>query len=339
MGEDPENFDPSKPLGTHSEAASLPRVFCCSSRAYGKLEGKFRKEGRSGAWFNDLGDTGIPQLQDHARDLTVRGRERVCVDFLDGLTHLLKSMANWTQNGSLRNHNGKADDLNDKLKSMEMVGTVSPPLPDQELTRTSPQRFQMALDGSIDAIWNSCNDHIFAALRGAIRDAVEEAPGIVKGWTAPPAALRHSTYKAVCRRGGSFAARSGYLDFNADLVDVLKASLKESWPRVFFRQVPKALERSQTEHSRALEVFHSAALTAGRALGVDQRGLDALIQQIPAHAQSLRAAVEKGREEIKLLQREANRQFTVCIADMMAAVYKDCAQQTGRCPPSPNALP
>ena len=70
-------------------------VFCCSSCAFSKTKGNFRKEGRSSAAFKDLNATEVPQLQDHTRELTVQSRNGACASFLSGSLQLLKALTIW----------------------------------------------------------------------------------------------------------------------------------------------------------------------------------------------------------------------------------------------------
>lgn len=76
-------------------ARSLP-VFCVSAIAYQILKGRCRNDGvKSG--FRDVGQTEIPQLQQHAIRMTVPARADAAKKFLNCLLEKLNSLSMWTQ--------------------------------------------------------------------------------------------------------------------------------------------------------------------------------------------------------------------------------------------------
>ena len=128
MGEDPDNFDPNEELADYDEVARSLPVFCCSSRAYGKLRGQFRKEKRL-IDFETREATEVPQLQDHTIVLTVQTRLDTCVGFLSSFDQLLMSMDIWVENGSFQHHHDAAEkaqreaEVKSMLHSLDMVST------------------------------------------------------------------------------------------------------------------------------------------------------------------------------------------------------------------------
>lgn len=95
--EDAENFNPEEEKRDYDEVGRNLPVFCVSSRAYHKLQGRFRQEANVPG-FEGLEETGIPQLQQHCKVLTVKGRNNACQHFLSMLSQLLNSLSLWFAN-------------------------------------------------------------------------------------------------------------------------------------------------------------------------------------------------------------------------------------------------
>lgn len=94
-------FDPEKEIRNYDEIARNLPVFCVSARAYQKLAGRFKQDAVQVGGFTSLDDTEIPQLQEHAKELTESGRITTARLFLNELNQLLNSMRFWTA-GSTR---------------------------------------------------------------------------------------------------------------------------------------------------------------------------------------------------------------------------------------------
>ena len=139
MCEDPDSFDPNGVKADYDKEASLLPVFCCSSRAYGKLQGNFRKEDQSVAYFEDIYATELPQLQDHAMELTVHARKEVCLNFLSNLIQFLNSIEFWVKTGSCPQYRGEEEKakreeaLKRELEKLEEVRMIFHPSQDHLL--------------------------------------------------------------------------------------------------------------------------------------------------------------------------------------------------------------
>lgn len=92
---DEANFDPEKEIRNYDELARNLPIFCVSAHAYQKLAGRLEEDAVQVAGFATLGDTEIPQLQEHARKSTEGGRISTCLLFLTELNQLLNSMRLW----------------------------------------------------------------------------------------------------------------------------------------------------------------------------------------------------------------------------------------------------
>lgn len=95
--EDEENFDPEFDLRNYDEVARGLPVFCVSSRAYQKLQGRLRQD-PTVPGFETIEETEIPQLQAHCKQLTGKGRVANCQRFINNLSQLLNSLAMWASN-------------------------------------------------------------------------------------------------------------------------------------------------------------------------------------------------------------------------------------------------
>lgn len=81
------------PAYYHALEADLP-VFCVSTRAYQKLQGRLRREAPV-AGFRPLEETEIPQLQAHCIAVTEQAREASALRFLFHLRRVLGSIGLW----------------------------------------------------------------------------------------------------------------------------------------------------------------------------------------------------------------------------------------------------
>jgi hypothetical protein len=124
--EDAANFNPEVDARDYDEVAKSLPVFCVSSRAYQKLQGRFKKDPNVPG-FKTIEETEIPQLQAHCKKLTESGRENDCRRFLNNLSQLLNSLRLWSSSdGTVANLTEgqkarEAQILADKLKKLDTV--------------------------------------------------------------------------------------------------------------------------------------------------------------------------------------------------------------------------
>ena len=90
----PENFNPDIEIRDYDKLARSLPVFCVSSRAYQKLQGRLKKE-PSVLGFHSIQETEIPPLQTHCIKLTEAAREGHSWRFLSSLDQLLNSLRLW----------------------------------------------------------------------------------------------------------------------------------------------------------------------------------------------------------------------------------------------------
>jgi len=98
--EDEENFNPEEDMRDYDLVARSLPVFCCSSKAYQKLSGRFVRE-NAVPGFRSKDETEIPQLQSHCKKLTEGVRASNCRRFLTHLSQLLNSLSLWASNDGI----------------------------------------------------------------------------------------------------------------------------------------------------------------------------------------------------------------------------------------------
>ncbi|KAF6818243.1 hypothetical protein CMUS01_11952 [Colletotrichum musicola] len=75
-------------------------IFCTSSHVFQGLKGLFEADSASLSGFNTVQDTEIPQLREHAQELTEVLRVAKHKEVLRGICRLLNSLSIWTENES-----------------------------------------------------------------------------------------------------------------------------------------------------------------------------------------------------------------------------------------------
>ncbi|KAK5710822.1 hypothetical protein LTR15_012799 [Elasticomyces elasticus] len=213
--EDPDAFDPTEDIRDYEQVARDLPVFCVSSRAYQKLEGRFKKD-KDVPGFESKEQTEIPQLQVHCKKLTENGRQAGCRRFLNSLTQVLTSLGLWSSDdGSGKNNlNRKQRDmerdyLNKRLKELERA-------------------LEKAVAETLEDVEQTLNDQIFDKFAPAIDAASESAGPTSAKWGAHKndGGLYWGSYKATVKRDGVFSsAAAGARDFNGDLTEPLYMQL------------------------------------------------------------------------------------------------------------------
>jgi hypothetical protein len=139
-----------------------------------------------------------------------------------------------------------------------------------------------------------------------------------------------ATYKAIVRRDGTYHSSTvGHRDFNADLVNPIVKKLATGWERAFQNRLPKAFEAFIKDSGELLHSFHQAVEERARMNGVGLANLAALKTQIYTYEQLFTDLNQVLITKMTELQREANRDFTPTIANIMHTVYDICANEHG----------
>jgi hypothetical protein len=133
------------------------------------------------------------------------------------------------------------------------------------------------------------------------------------------------------RRDGSYHSSSaGHRDFNSDLVGPIVKKLATSWERAFQNRLPKAFDAFIKDSGKLLHNFHQAIEERARNNGVGLASLSALKSQIYTYEQLFADLNQVLITKMTELQREANRDFTPTIANIMHSVYDICTNECGK---------
>lgn len=313
--EDELNFDPDEKIRDYDEVAQSLTVFCVSARAYQKLSGRLEKDSVQIDGFASLEDTEIPQLQEHAKRLTERGRISTCQLFLNELNQLLNSMRLWTA-GNTSTAVSKDQKLDEKVL-LACFTKLDAAL------RQAIKDCHTAMQQDLQKLYKKF-DRLIPMASG---NAVE----ITTGWgkSRSDGGLFWATYKATCRRDGKFSGSSGLKDFNAELFEPINRQLAGVWERTFQQRIPSALGGFIKACKVDLDMFHDDVATNVPGAAANPTGLNMLSQQKRTHQNMLDAAHNFIRASITESQRQANRGFTPVVQQAMQPAYDACVTERG----------
>jgi hypothetical protein len=315
--EDEDNFNPDEEMRDYDEVARSLPVFCVSSRAYQKMCGRMQKDdGVPG--FVTPEETEIPQLQAHCKKLTEGGRIQTSRAFLTSVCQIVNTFSLWTSN------DGTGLKMTDDEKQKQI---------------THLQRRLSELTAGLEAAICACIREMRSEVKSQIHDkcpelineAIQNAPATAHAWGyKDQGGLAWPSYKAVVRRDGVYqSAAAGHRDFNADLVDPIRKKLATGWERAFQTRLPKAVDAYINNSSRLLHGFHEAIEERAKPNGASLANLSILKTQICNYEQLFKDLGVVLFTQMNELQREANREFTPSVAEMMHAAYDVCTEERG----------
>jgi len=208
--EDEDHFNPDEEVRDYDLVAKSLPVFCVSSRAYQKMQGRLVKDdGVPG--FVVPEETEIPQLQAHCRKLTENGRVQTARTFLLNFCQLLTTFHLWASDdgtGLQMTGEDKAKQVSYLKRRLEELETG----------------LEQAVHACINEMRAELKNQIFDKCPELINDAIVAAPTTASAWgNRDMGGLLWATYKAVVRRNGVYQSSSaGHRDFNADLYALLR---------------------------------------------------------------------------------------------------------------------
>jgi|TARA_R110002003_G_scaffold214_21_gene16140 hypothetical protein len=106
--------------------------------------------------------------------------------------------------------------------------------------------------------------------------------------------------------------------------------LATSWERAFQNRLPKAFDAFIKDSGKLLHNFHQAIEERARNNGIGLASLSALKSQIYTYEQLFADLNQVLMTTMTELQREANRDFTPTIANIMHTVYDICTNECGK---------
>ena len=316
--DDAENFNPDDDARDYDEVAKNLPVFCVSSRAYQKLQGRLVKDRRP-AGFRSIAETEVPLLQDHCIQLTTKSRQTSCRRFLTSLFHILNSLRLLAMN----------DGTGRKLTELQLAKEEQIL---KEKLKKLDEKLETTVETLIKAVASDINDKIYDLLPAAVEAAKTKAEDAVGKWEGHRDAggLAYATYKAVCRRDGVFTNARGPHNFNADLLEPLMQRLSGPWETIFTRRLPRSFGSLPDNVSRILTTFHSDQEKQATRDGVSLASFHMLRQQIPVYKETLVTIISDARTLITEKQREVNRVFEPRLTESMKATYAQCVAEHGQ---------
>ncbi|KAH7412113.1 hypothetical protein DE146DRAFT_709700 [Phaeosphaeria sp. MPI-PUGE-AT-0046c] len=316
--EDEANFNPDEEMRDYEHIANSLPVFCVSSRAYQKMCGRLQKDDPVPG-FKHPEETEMPQLQAHCQKLTEAGRIQTARTFLLSLCQQLTTFSLWASDDGT----GLKMTDDEKQKQIRYL--------DKQLSELE-RGLEESVRACLNAMKQVMNDQIFDRYPGLISDAIRAAPDTARSWGAhkTEGGLFWATYKATVRRNGQYhSSTAGHKDFNADLVSPIVKKLATGWERAFQARLPQAIDTFTSASSRLLHVFHQAIEARARSNGVGPANLATMKGQIHIYEKIFQDFSVELKVKMTVLQRDANRDFTPTIANLMHTVYETCADERG----------
>ncbi|OKL63903.1 hypothetical protein UA08_00258 [Talaromyces atroroseus] len=320
---DASNFNPEIDVRDYDEVAKALPVFCVSSRAYQKLQGRFQKEAHVPG-FQTIEETEIPQLQAHCKRLTEASRKRNCQRFLNGVDQFFNSLR--------------------LILSPEGIQVTA----EQKIARAAIVEDEYkAFDKELEKYLKSTCQHIVKEIEGDISQVCDKAINItrkqanktVRSWGAPtndldrPAGgLKWATYKALCRRNGVYSNGQDGHNWNAELIEPVIKAVAPNWEKVFSRGLHDVLKRAAKESASLLESFHNnVSVKISQETGPLESS-HMLSQQIPLYQQILNDIFSRQILEVREKSKDTSRMFEPVIAETLSPVYEVCVEESGRAP-------
>ncbi|KAI0889628.1 uncharacterized protein GGS22DRAFT_182973 [Annulohypoxylon maeteangense] len=294
-----------------------PKIFCTSSKVYGKFRSESANSHIGNRGFMSAEDTEIPQLQQYTKKITEADRVINCQEILNDLARLINSIRLWKLGSESRNalteDKIQLDELYLRKYLTELV----------EGFKASTRKFgnTLNLDFEID---------IYRGVDAGVIRARRAAPAVATSWGVPKSqgGVTWSTYRAVCRRNGYFEGATGINNFNQDLFRPMSRTIIQRWDNTFQNRVPNTFREFVARNKNELDRFH-VALNAQFQKRTDIAKFTALLGQVSTYKRSVHQLSIHWRKQITMVQRDANRQFIPAIRTAMLPAYQICAVEQG----------
>ncbi|KAF6811539.1 hypothetical protein CSOJ01_05672 [Colletotrichum sojae] len=284
-------------------------IFCTSSHVFQGLEGLLEVDSASLSGFNAAEDTEIPQLREHAQELTEVLRVAKHKEVLGSICRLLNSLSIWTENES--------------SQYMALDGVT---------LGMMLMRFEESLLSGVSAcsatLHDTAHDNLYLKMDRLRGVALSHAVTTARTWAAPALAggLPYGTLRATFRRNGVWGKR----DFNEEISDAFKMGISGPWESFFRDQVPKIVDKFGLKTAFKLTSFHDSIVCK---LGlVDLEEIPAfkkLKDQLDLYRDELVRLAVASRGEIDAAKKSANRALTPVVVKHMTGVYAACLQIKG----------
>ncbi|TQN70302.1 Nuclear GTPase SLIP-GC, partial [Colletotrichum shisoi] len=308
-------YIPDKPPRDYEKIkAGLP-VFCISSRAYQKLNGKMQNVDFDTGAYGNSDDTGIPDLQAHAQKLTESHRNARCREILVRLQTLLSSIACWITGLDIKRAGLDSSSIKIHLKreSVKFLNNLT-----QSLGACSAKLTKM-LQINIYSKTNAL----------AIAAELEATPYADRWFESQEdgglGLVSHRTFKAVCRKKGVHAPRGRVaVDLHGDLARPIYDGLMGDWEKVFTLKIPFLLQEFLSEFTQHQKSFHQVFVERYERSHHLAKALDSLNNHNDGSREGLSNLVVEIKNTIARHRGDAHRAVVQSIANGMEALYDRC---------------
>ncbi|RHZ59709.1 uncharacterized protein CDV56_100818 [Aspergillus thermomutatus] len=277
-------------------------VFCVSTKAYQKLQGRLQNNEPEVAGFTELSQTEIPQLQAHCIRLTEGPREASSRLFLIELKKLLQSMSLWSS------ATGSAHVLSDAKKQEMEAG----------YKEAGMQELQDQLFCSLRGTFAR---NIFEMLDNACHHGSRGFREVVADWNEN---VHWSTYRAICRRSGVWKE----WNWNREVAHPMLEYIRSYWTRTFNEEIPLHLKIFSQNIKTCLDIFHKNVVSSADG-SIAQQNNARLRKTLGAAADSVKHQVKKTEASLRIRQKTANRLFVGVIAAELEEPFWRCAKEAG----------
>ncbi|QKX61671.1 uncharacterized protein TRUGW13939_08824 [Talaromyces rugulosus] len=316
---DSSSFNPDADDRDYEEVARSLPVFCISSRAYQKLQGRLELEPTIPG-FQAHEDTEVPQLQAHCKKLTEAIRDANSRCFLNNLDQLLNSLRlTSSADGNQTSDEEKTNWANTIETHYKVLYADL-----EELILDMCQRFRNTIQ---------CN--IFTVYEDAVEAAVNKADEIVKRWggrvntdNRAAGGFFWSTYKAICRRDGVYTNAEGIHDWNAELTEPVLKVVASGWERTFSRRAQSLFLSTASEGARLLQSFHDS-IHHTDSHTTNRLGNHVLSQQLRVYQQLVKGLCLEDLTMVIRRSKEISRMFQPVVAEKIKPAYANCTVLSG----------
>ncbi|TDZ41283.1 Nuclear GTPase SLIP-GC [Colletotrichum trifolii] len=289
------------------ESRPLP-VFCTSSHVYQEMTELSSGDADISIGFEEVEDTEIPQLQDHAQQLTEELRVAKQREVLGGISQLLGSIAMWAHA-----QKGSSASVNPEMLRLYMTQLEDDFVDDfEDCNRKMGQRQSL--------FYNRMSTLLSHAESGA-----EE---VAEGWcvSRTHGGLAHSTLKATFGRNGVWRDR----DFNEDLLEAYSPHIVNDWNAFFNVQIPARYDSLSKTVTEKILKYHED-ITKGLGDGnAEASGVAAkLLRQARQHTNTVNSLVARAKDLIRKAQQVANRAPVRHVTRVMRPGYQACGAEKG----------
>ncbi|KAK2014761.1 hypothetical protein LZ32DRAFT_527996 [Colletotrichum eremochloae] len=290
-------------------------VFCISSRGYQQLRGRMKKDRRVDG-FTSLDDTEVPGLRNHTLQLAASIQVIHFRHHLSNICRLLEALDLFVA-GDVANlklsDKEKQEETENLEKSLSELGKTL----NEAITRYMADCHTIVKQGILKKIGSGASK------------AAEKALSTAEGWGAKPNAggVRFQTYRAICRRQGTFQGSFALRNFNGG--KPMKVYTAHDWDLTFRNHLPETLKTLAASMKHLIDGFHECMKDRRFLAENNEIVSEILMKLLIAQKESLIYNSNEQHKFVKKAGKEANRLFGPVIQQAMLQAYNECLEQRG----------